>query len=133
MKGVMKVMLLKKLRMVAGAVMVMVALGAIGLGYHAGDTSAPRRRTGRGMNWRRCAARTSCSNSILKSCWRRSAQEAELQSARKQLAANADATKATLMDERIYPLIGPAGDQLRTALIPGRERLRGQSSPRDGI
>jgi hypothetical protein len=38
MKGVMKVMLLKKLRLVVGAVMVMVAFGAIGLGYRAGGT-----------------------------------------------------------------------------------------------
>jgi RNA polymerase sigma factor (sigma-70 family) len=36
MKGVMKAMLLKKLRMVVGAVMVLVALGAVGFGYQAG-------------------------------------------------------------------------------------------------
>jgi len=39
MKGVMKAMLLKKLRVVIGAVMVMVALGAVGLGYQAGSGS----------------------------------------------------------------------------------------------
>jgi RNA polymerase sigma factor (sigma-70 family) len=36
MKGVMKAMLLKKLRVVAGAVVVVLALGAVGLGYRAG-------------------------------------------------------------------------------------------------
>jgi RNA polymerase sigma factor (sigma-70 family) len=36
MKGVMKAMLLKKLRVVAGAVVMLLALGAVGLGYRAG-------------------------------------------------------------------------------------------------
>jgi RNA polymerase sigma factor (sigma-70 family) len=36
MKGVMKAMLLKKLRVVVGAVVVLVALGAVGVGYQAG-------------------------------------------------------------------------------------------------
>jgi RNA polymerase sigma factor (sigma-70 family) len=40
MKGVMKAMLLKKLRVVAAAVMVVAALGAVGLGYQAGGSSA---------------------------------------------------------------------------------------------
>jgi RNA polymerase sigma factor (sigma-70 family) len=39
MKGVMKTMLLKKLRLVAGAVVVLLALGAIGIGYQAGGGS----------------------------------------------------------------------------------------------
>jgi RNA polymerase sigma factor (sigma-70 family) len=37
MQRVMKAMLLKKLRMVVGAVVVMAALGAVGFGVHAGD------------------------------------------------------------------------------------------------
>jgi RNA polymerase sigma factor (sigma-70 family) len=36
MKGVMRAMLLKKLRLAAGAVLVLAALGLAGLGYHAG-------------------------------------------------------------------------------------------------
>jgi hypothetical protein len=40
MKGVMKVMLLKKLRLAGGALTVMVALGAVGLGYHNGNFGA---------------------------------------------------------------------------------------------
>jgi RNA polymerase sigma factor (sigma-70 family) len=39
MKGVMKAMLLKKLRLAVGAVMVVVALGAVGLGYQAAGGS----------------------------------------------------------------------------------------------
>ena len=39
MKGVMKTMLMKKLRLVAGAVLVAVALGAIGLGFQGGNGS----------------------------------------------------------------------------------------------
>jgi RNA polymerase sigma factor (sigma-70 family) len=39
MKEVMKTMLLKKLRLVVGAVMVTVALGAVGFGYQAGGNS----------------------------------------------------------------------------------------------
>ena len=39
MKGVMKAMLMKKLRLVAGAVLVAVALGAIGLGFQGGNGS----------------------------------------------------------------------------------------------
>jgi RNA polymerase sigma factor (sigma-70 family) len=39
MKGVMKAMLLKKLRMAIGAVMVVAALGAVGFGYQAGGSS----------------------------------------------------------------------------------------------
>ncbi len=53
MKGVMRAMLLKKLRLAAGAVMVLLALGAVGLGYQVGDGSgatrvspAPRRLDG---------------------------------------------------------------------------------------
>jgi len=37
MKGVMKAMLLKKLRLVVGAVVVLAALGAVGFGYQAGS------------------------------------------------------------------------------------------------
>jgi hypothetical protein len=37
MKGVMKAMLVKKLRWVVGGLVVLAALGFIGLGYHAGD------------------------------------------------------------------------------------------------
>jgi hypothetical protein len=43
MKGVMKIMLLKKLRLTVGAVMVLLALGAVGLGYRAGDPSGAAR------------------------------------------------------------------------------------------
>jgi RNA polymerase sigma factor (sigma-70 family) len=39
MKGVMKAMLLKKLRLAVGAVMVVLALGAVGLGYQQGGGS----------------------------------------------------------------------------------------------
>ncbi len=39
MKGVMKAMLLKKLRLAAGAVLVVLALGAVGLGYQVGGLS----------------------------------------------------------------------------------------------
>ncbi len=39
MEGVMKAMLVKKLRLVVGAVMVLVALGAVGFGYQAGGGS----------------------------------------------------------------------------------------------
>jgi hypothetical protein len=40
MKGVMKAMLLRKLRLVVGSVMVLVALGTVGFGYRAGVGSA---------------------------------------------------------------------------------------------
>jgi RNA polymerase sigma factor (sigma-70 family) len=40
MKGVMKSMLLKKLRLVAGAVVVLLALGAVGVGYQAGGSGS---------------------------------------------------------------------------------------------
>jgi RNA polymerase sigma factor (sigma-70 family) len=40
MKGVMKAMLMKKLRLVVGAVLVVVALGAVGLGYQAGGSGS---------------------------------------------------------------------------------------------
>ena len=39
MKGVMKAMLMKKLRLAVGAVLVLVALGAVGFGYQAGGGS----------------------------------------------------------------------------------------------
>jgi RNA polymerase sigma factor (sigma-70 family) len=45
MKGVMKVMLLKKLRLAAGALTVMVALGAVGLGYYNGGSGAVQAAT----------------------------------------------------------------------------------------
>jgi RNA polymerase sigma factor (sigma-70 family) len=40
MKGVMKAMLMKKLRVVVGAVLVLVALGAVGIGYQAGGSGS---------------------------------------------------------------------------------------------
>jgi RNA polymerase sigma factor (sigma-70 family) len=40
MKGAMKTMLLKKLRVVAGAVVVVLALGAVGVGYRAGGAGS---------------------------------------------------------------------------------------------
>ncbi len=40
MKGVTRMMLLKKLRLVAGAVVVLVALGAVGVGYRAGGSGS---------------------------------------------------------------------------------------------
>jgi RNA polymerase sigma factor (sigma-70 family) len=40
MKGVMKAMLLKKLRLVAGAVVVLLALGAVGVAYQAGGSGS---------------------------------------------------------------------------------------------
>jgi RNA polymerase sigma factor (sigma-70 family) len=43
MQGVMKAMLLKKLRLVVGAVMVLVAFGAVGVAYHAADGSGAAR------------------------------------------------------------------------------------------
>src|SRR6185295_9024154 len=63
------------------------------------------------------------------------AQEAELQSVRKQLAANADGKKATFMDERFYPLVGPAQlwtDRAGNSMLftPDVRRLIG--SPEEG-
>jgi RNA polymerase sigma factor (sigma-70 family) len=42
MKGVMKAMLLKKLRLAAGAVVAVLALGAVGVGYQAGGSGSAR-------------------------------------------------------------------------------------------
>jgi RNA polymerase sigma factor (sigma-70 family) len=42
MKGVMKAMLVKKLRLVAGVTVVLLALGAVGVGYHAGESGSAR-------------------------------------------------------------------------------------------
>jgi RNA polymerase sigma factor (sigma-70 family) len=97
MQGVMKAMLLKKLRLVVGAVLVVLALGAVGVGYRAGDASgaaqaAPPDKPANELE----ALRKE--NELLKLnlqvvLEKVRAQEAELQTARKQVAAAEEARK----------------------------------------
>ena len=91
MKGVMKAMLLKKLRLVVGTVMVLVALGALGLGYQANGGSGAarrRRRTGRRMSWRLCRKENELLKLNLQVVLEKvRAQETEIQGLHKQVAA----------------------------------------------
>jgi RNA polymerase sigma factor (sigma-70 family) len=98
MKGVMKAMLLKKLRLAVGAVMVLAALGAVGVGYQAGSGSgvvqaAPPDKPANELE----ALRKE--NELLKLnlqvvLEKVRAQESELQGRRKQVAAR-DSKKGT--------------------------------------
>jgi RNA polymerase sigma factor (sigma-70 family) len=109
MKGVMKAMLLKKLRLAVGAVMVLAALGAVGVGYQAGggfgaaQAAPPDKPAGELEALRREneLLRLNLLVVLEKVC----AQEAELQSVRKQVAAKG---RPTTDSERFYPLVGRA-------------------------
>jgi RNA polymerase sigma factor (sigma-70 family) len=98
MKGVMKAMLVKKLRLVVSAVLVVVALGAVGIGFQAGGGSgsaqaAPPDKPRNEMDALRHE------NELLKLnlevvLEKVRAQEAELQTVRKDLAAAKEARPA---------------------------------------
>jgi RNA polymerase sigma factor (sigma-70 family) len=111
MKGVMKAMLLKKLRLGIGAVL--VALGAVGLGYQAGGGSALAQAAppDKPRNELEALRRE---NELLKLnlevvLEKVRAQEAELQAVRKELAAKAAAANA-------QPFAGAAQFQLLNTL-----------------
>jgi RNA polymerase sigma factor (sigma-70 family) len=112
MKGVMKAMLMKKLRLAVGAVMVLAALGMVGFGYQAGGGSgvAQAAPPDKPLNELEALRKE---NELLKLnlqvvLEKVRAQEAELQAARKPVAAIFDGRQATMLDSRIYPLVGEA-------------------------
>jgi RNA polymerase sigma factor (sigma-70 family) len=95
MKGVMKAMLLKKLRLAVGALMVLVALGAVGLAYQAEGAPGVARAAPPDKPQNELEALRK-ENELLKLnlqvvLEKVRAQEAELQTTRKELAAKAGA------------------------------------------
>ncbi len=102
MQGVMKAMLLKKVRMAVGAVMVVVALGAVGLGYRAGFGSGAARAAPPDKPLNELEALRK-ENELLKLnllvvLEKVRAQEAELHAARKDVEAATEAARRVRLD-----------------------------------
>jgi RNA polymerase sigma factor (sigma-70 family) len=108
MKEVMKAMFLKKLRVVVGTVMVLMALGAVGVSYQAGggpglaQAAPPDKPLSELEALRRENELLKLNLEVVLEKVR--AQEAELRAVR----GKGEATKATTGEERFYPGVGKA-------------------------
>jgi RNA polymerase sigma factor (sigma-70 family) len=115
MKGVMKAMLLKKLRLAVGAVLVLVALGAVGLASQAGGASGapPADKPDKPANELEALRKE---NELMKLnlqvvLEKVRAQEAELQTVRKELAAAQESNRGVQVNLntlrwRLAPQVG---------------------------
>jgi hypothetical protein len=120
MKEVMKTMLLRKLRIVVGVVMVLVALGLGGVGYHAGAMSAAAQAAGPDKPQTELDALRK-ENELMKLnllvvLEKVRAQEAELKSLRKDVAASNQKFQGLPSNTIQYPY--PTFNNLQTHLQP---------------
>jgi RNA polymerase sigma factor (sigma-70 family) len=120
MKEVMKTMLLRKLRIVVGVVMVLAALGLGGVGYHAGAMSAAAQAAGPDKPQTELDALRK-ENELMKLnllvvLEKLRAQEAELKSLRKDVAASNQKLQGLPLNTIQYPY--PTFNNLQTHLQP---------------